>query len=1185
MANELYFGKGDTLLDLYRIESDPKIGGMGRVFRVHHTRWNVDLAMKQPRLELFQTERQKEAFIHECDAWINLGLHPHIVSCYYVREIGGVPSIFAEWMEGGNLKEYIRSGTLYEGGEREALKRILDISIQFARGLHYAHEQGLIHQDVKPDNLLLTADGAAKVADFGIANAKAKIADFSTNSFVGGTMVAQGNAYTPAYCSPEQKSGIELTRRTDIWSWAVSVLEMFMGDRLWQDGTVAGRACKDYFGMERITIPKSLRDLLLWCFRENEVHRPHDFGVIESELLKIYSTEIGYTYPRPVSKAASLTADSLNNHALSYLDLGNPVKAEKCWDEALKINSNSAICQYNYGVHLWKSEKIDDMEAVRRLISVSSKDENYYYYLAKLHFSRADAESAIESINEGIKIFGNTQDLTNMLSEVLLGDRIIMPFQIDINESIQCFSLDVKYALSRDKRLGNSIKIWEIASCECVNILEGHNGMVLSMCFSLDGMYVLSGSGDSTVKLWHLETGKCIRTFEGHQGGVNFACLSIDCRYAFSSGFWDKAIIVWDIETGECIRTLEGHKDRINSMCFTPDGKQALSCSSDKTIKLWDLKTGECIRTLEGHTGYISSVCVSPDGRHALSGSGDKTIKLWNLETGEYIRNLERQIDADDFSNRIDYVSFSPDGSHALSTYQHNNTIKIWDLKTGKCTHTYTGKNGSLSTASFSPDGLYVYSGNNNYIYVWNLSVLQGREMILSCILSSETTIKASDYFYSSLAEIDMLINQKEINSALEIFKRLLELKSFSSGEDYFKIYRKLALYCRTFQISNYAMHTITGFSENCWDFYIGLGNEWALSGNKDNSLKLWNLTTGECIRIMEGHSNFVGSVFISHDRIHALSGGCWDRNIKLWNLESGECIRVLDGFTNNSDEYTNNVSSVCISPNCRYALSGGGWDRNLKLWDLTTSECVCVLDGHNDWVESLCFSPNGRHALSGSYDRTIKYWDLVTRECIRTLEGHFGKVNSVCFSPDGKYAVSGSNAGTIILWDIETGECARTFIGHKGSIKSVCISPDGMKVLSGSSDNTIKLWNLATGECIGTFEGINKYLKKVCFSSDGQKIIAATEKDINIYNLEYDLKFPGWHDWNEGARPYLDIFLTLHPNWTDEDFQNILIPDLQNRGFGWLRPEGIRQKLEEIAPQQLPLPKKNNVFNWFRNK
>ena len=164
---------GDVILDTYEVKQVHEGGGMGLVYRVHHKGWNLDLAVKSPRAEYFQSETQKENFIRECETWINLGLHPHIVSCHYVRTLGGVPRVFAEYVVGGSLKDWIDSRKLYEDGPQEALKRVLDISIQFAWGLQYAHEKGLIHQDVKPANVLMTPDGTAKVTDFGLAKARA----------------------------------------------------------------------------------------------------------------------------------------------------------------------------------------------------------------------------------------------------------------------------------------------------------------------------------------------------------------------------------------------------------------------------------------------------------------------------------------------------------------------------------------------------------------------------------------------------------------------------------------------------------------------------------------------------------------------------------------------------------------------------------------------------------------------------------------------------------------------------------------------------------------------------------------------------------------------------------------------------------------------------------------------------
>src|SRR6266851_2154727 len=114
------------------------------------------------------------------------------MSCYYVRRLGGIPRVFAEYVEGGSLKDWIDSGKLYEGGAEQARERILDIAIQFAWGLHYAHEQGLIHQDVKPANVMMTPDGTAKVSDVGLARARASAGERQHTTARGHTMVVKG---------------------------------------------------------------------------------------------------------------------------------------------------------------------------------------------------------------------------------------------------------------------------------------------------------------------------------------------------------------------------------------------------------------------------------------------------------------------------------------------------------------------------------------------------------------------------------------------------------------------------------------------------------------------------------------------------------------------------------------------------------------------------------------------------------------------------------------------------------------------------------------------------------------------------------------------------------------------------------------------------------------------------------
>jgi WD40 repeat protein len=185
-----------------------------------------------------------------------------------------------------------------------------------------------------------------------------------------------------------------------------------------------------------------------------------------------------------------------------------------------------------------------------------------------------------------------------------------------------------------------------------------------------------------------------------------------------------------------------------------------------------------------------------------------------------------------------------------------------------------------------------------------------------------------------------------------------------------------------------------------------------------------------------------------------------------------------------------------------------------------------------------------------------------------------------VAISPDGSWGISGSADNTLRLWELETGRCLRTFQGHTEVVKSVVISPDSRWALSGSNDNTLRLWNLETGVCLRAFRGRTGAVTSVAMSLDGRWALSGSEDNaLRLWELVWDYDFPAPADWDEGARPYLEIFLTLHtpyarpgtlerkgqPAWTEEDFQDLLT-ELSFRGYGWLRPQGIRQKLTNMS-------------------
>ena len=471
------FCPGDMVLDTYRVESEAVMGGMGAVWRVYHTGWNVDLAMKRPRPEAFRTEEQKKAFTNECGYWINLGLHPNIVSCYYVREIEGVPTIFSEWMENGSLESHIKDGTLYDGTKEEVQERLLDIAIQFARGLHYAHENSLIHQDVKPDNLLLTGDWTAKVSDFGLAKARTMLTFLEGTATeleldADATMVTPGGGKTPAYCSPEQAAAQLLTRRTDLYSWAVSVLEMYLGGKPWAHGReltgpLAGTACRDYFAMstER-PLPEALQDLLAQCMEQDPDDRPRDFAVVETRLKEIYEEITGDTYFRSEPKAAAETATSLNNRALSYLDLGKKEEAEDLLKQAIRREPDNFYANYNYDLLQWNCGRISDISFHDDLFRLRDDCMASAVARAKISLcSRADMNEAEECL-ESLKRWNVPPAIEKELSLSMEGWR-------------RSCSVRVSEAFLPASGFSTAFPAFEVISGKPLRILEKRTGRIL----------------------------------------------------------------------------------------------------------------------------------------------------------------------------------------------------------------------------------------------------------------------------------------------------------------------------------------------------------------------------------------------------------------------------------------------------------------------------------------------------------------------------------------------------------------------------------------------------------------------------------------------------------------------------------------------------------------------------------
>lgn len=293
------------------------------------------------------------------------------------------------------------------------------------------------------------------------------------------------------------------------------------------------------------------------------------------------------------------------------------------------------------------------------------------------------------------------------------------------SDGVTCLQFNNKYLVSGS--YDSTIKIWDINTKECLRTLVGHTKGIRSLMF--DCQKLISCGLDSTIKVWNYHNGQCISTYRGHEDAV----ISVDfLDKTIVSGSADNTVKVWHVDSRTCY-TLRGHTDWVNSVKIHPQSNTAFSASDDTTIKMWDLESHKCIKTFGGadcnsHVGQVQCVIpinykdnmikdydigetsdeegdglgatevmnrdttggttLVPDANskyptHLLTSSLDNTIKIWDVNTGKCIRTQFGHIEG--------VWSISADNFRIVSG-AHDRLIKLWDLQNGTCLHTWSGE-------------------------------------------------------------------------------------------------------------------------------------------------------------------------------------------------------------------------------------------------------------------------------------------------------------------------------------------------------------------------------------------------------------------------------------------------------------------------------------------------------------
>ena len=235
------------------------------------------------------------------------------------------------------------------------------------------------------------------------------------------------------------------------------------------------------------------------------------------------------------------------------------------------------------------------------------------------------------------------------------------------------FTPNGKYLVSAGK--DKLIRVWDIETGKTVRTLRGQigagdEGKIFAMAMSPDGRWLAVGgfmatfTGNNhealgTIRLYNFPTGKLVALLKGHTNVVLSLAFSPNSRYLVS-GSGDNNAILWNVKRQRKLYTLKGHTDAIYAVAFTPDSKRVVTGSLDNSLRLWKVRNGKLIRRLKGHTDKVYAVAINPQDGTIASGSDDHTIRLWNGRSGRFIKTLANQ------GTQIGSLSFSPNGRYLL---------------------------------------------------------------------------------------------------------------------------------------------------------------------------------------------------------------------------------------------------------------------------------------------------------------------------------------------------------------------------------------------------------------------------------------------------------------------------------------------------------------------------------------
>jgi WD40 repeat protein len=490
------------------------------------------------------------------------------------------------------------------------------------------------------------------------------------------------------------------------------------------------------------------------------------------------------------------------------------------------------------------------------------------------------------------------------------------------------------------------------------------------------------------------------------------------------------------------LEQVEKSKDRPWLRPLTP----SLTPSGESLIRTLSLQTDN---------SFVRAIAITPDGTKMVSGLGDQSLIVWDMKTGTPLKTLTGH------NGSVDAVAVTKDGKQIVSA-STDSTIKIWNIETWENIDTFIGHQSSIRAIAITPDGKNLVSASHDTtLKVWDL---QTGECLCTCIE-----------------------HQKSVGVL--------------------------------------AIHP---------------DGDKVISGDDDKRLIVWNLKDGKLLRDIKYFEGYLYAIAITNYGI-SLTGdekkllvatrvAERDNPFEVCDISTGE---VLKNFTTDKTWLGTWITRVAITPDETKVVAASKDRYGIKILSLKTGIPLGSFEAHyGEDVTALAITPDGKQLVTGAW-KTIKIWDLTLIQKkfkSKSIIKHGSSVQALAITPDGKQAISGDGNGTIIIWDIDSQKPIETLPGGYNGIKSIAVTPDGQKFVSTfvsgeGSYKGVQIWNFHnTKKLFGNCRA-EKEVETVAITPDSKYIVSAVHNSIIIWDLESQNIFRELYD--PALRPITSVVIT----------------------------------------------------------